>query len=80
MSDTAKHLQISVGNSALVDYKLLRDKLVPHLQDLLNGKGGPNESLKLKLEQIKMKEDVHKEFAYGKMQNCLLFHYSCFFT
>ena len=80
VSDAAKRSQIATGNSALEDYKLSRDKLVQHLRDLLDGKGGPNESLKSKLEQLKMQEDVHKdkEFAAGKMQNCLLSHYLLF--
>ena len=74
VKDAASRSRLSSA-AAPADYKIARAKVFQHLRDLLDGKYGPNESIKTKLEQLRMQERMHKAFVAGKIQKCLLSHY-----
>lgn len=58
------------------DYKMERSKVYTHLWELLvDGKGGPNESVHTKLCQLTRQEALHQEFVTYRMEKCLLSHY-----
>eukprot|EP00985_Skeletonema_marinoi_P019408 scaffold11121_cov86-Skeletonema_marinoi.AAC.2 len=52
-----------------------QSKVYAYLRDLLDGKGGPNESIETKLQQLLRQEDIHQQFISGRMPKNLLSHY-----
>jgi len=64
------------GGKGDIDYKMERSKISKYLQDLLDGKGGPNESIHTKLRQLERQEKMYHAFHTDKtLEKCLLSHY-----
>lgn len=53
-----------------VDHKYDKPKIYQCLRDLLDGKGGPNESIETKLRQLTRQEKLFQLFRAGKLERC----------
>ncbi len=75
LDEAAARARVSESSEQIVDYKMERSKIHQNLRDVLDGKGGPNESIQTKLRQLLRQEALHERFSSGKIQKCLLSYY-----
>ena len=76
LNEAAVRARVSENSDdQIADYKMERSKIHQHLRQVLDGKGGPKESIRTKLRQLLRQEALHKKFHSGKLQKCLLSYY-----
>ena len=74
VSESAKRAEIS-GEEKSHEHKLEQNKIQKFLRDLLEGKGGPEESVESKLYQLRVHESLDKAFLAGKLPKNLFSFY-----
>ena len=79
IEDAKKRATYSESDTALGDHKMDPPKVrFTATYNILDGKGGPNESLQSKLEQLLVHEAMHQIIRSGNMEKNLFSHYlSC---
>ena len=74
MGDAVTRASLS-DSGAIAEHKMDPSKIYKHLRDILDGKGGPNESIESKLSQLLQQEALHQRFSTGVMPKNLLSHF-----